>query len=58
MRNRSVNVSPGSTTTRLGPPCVNARRPNDEVRVVVERGGERRTLTVKLGEQPDKVSTP
>jgi S1-C subfamily serine protease len=38
--------------------AVNARRPNDEVRVVVERGGERRTLTVKLGEQPDKVSTP
>jgi S1-C subfamily serine protease len=38
--------------------AVNARRPNDVVRVVVERGGERRTLTVKLGEQPDKVSTP
>jgi S1-C subfamily serine protease len=38
--------------------AVNARRPNDEVQVVVERGGERRTLTVKLGEQPDKVSTP
>jgi S1-C subfamily serine protease len=38
--------------------AVNARRPNDEVRVVVERGGERRTLTVKLGEQPDKLSTP
>jgi S1-C subfamily serine protease len=38
--------------------AVNARRPNDEVRIVVERGGERRTLTVKLGEQPDKVSTP
>jgi len=32
--------------------------PIDQVRVVVERGGERRTLTVKLGEQPDKVSTP
>ncbi len=38
--------------------AVNARRPNDEVRVVVERGGERRTLTVKLGEQPEKVSNP
>ena len=38
--------------------AVNARRPNDEVRVIVERGGERRTLTLKLGEQPDKVSNP
>ena len=37
---------------------VNTRRPNDEVRVVVERGGQRRTLTVKLGEQPDQVSNP
>ncbi len=38
--------------------AVNTRRPNDSVRVIVERGGERRTLTVKLGEQPDKVSNP
>ena len=38
--------------------AVNARRPNDEVRIVVERGRERRTLSVKLGEQPDKISTP
>jgi putative serine protease PepD len=38
--------------------AVNARRPNDEVRVVVERGGERRTLTVKLSQQPEKVSNP
>jgi S1-C subfamily serine protease len=38
--------------------AVNARRPNDQVRVIVERSGERRTLTVKLGEQPDKVSNP
>jgi S1-C subfamily serine protease len=38
--------------------AVNARRPNDAVRIVVERGGERRTLTVNLGEQPDKVSNP
>jgi S1-C subfamily serine protease len=37
---------------------VNTRRPNDEVRVVVERGGQRRTLTVKLGEQPNQVSNP
>jgi S1-C subfamily serine protease len=32
---------------------VNSRRPGDEVRVVVERSGERRTLTVTLGEQPE-----
>jgi S1-C subfamily serine protease len=38
--------------------AINTRRPNDQVRVIVERGGERRTLTVKLGEQPDKVSNP
>jgi S1-C subfamily serine protease len=37
---------------------VNTRRPNDEVRVVVERGGQRLTLTVKLGEQPNQVSNP
>jgi S1-C subfamily serine protease len=37
---------------------VNARRPGDEVRVVVERGGERRTLTVKLGEQPERADNP
>jgi S1-C subfamily serine protease len=37
---------------------VNARRPGDEVRVVVERGGERRTLTVTLGEQPEQASNP
>jgi S1-C subfamily serine protease len=37
---------------------VNTHRPNDEVRVVVERGGQRRTLTVKLGEQPNQVSNP
>jgi S1-C subfamily serine protease len=35
---------------------VNARRPGDEVRVVVERGGERRTLTVTLGEQPEQAN--
>jgi S1-C subfamily serine protease len=38
--------------------AVNARRPGDEVRVVVERGGERRTLTVELGTQPDRASNP
>jgi S1-C subfamily serine protease len=37
---------------------VNARRPGDEVRVVVERGGERRTLTVKLGTQPEQANNP
>jgi S1-C subfamily serine protease len=37
---------------------VNARRPGDEVRVVVERDGERRTLTVTLGEQPEQASNP
>ena len=37
---------------------VNARRPGDEVRVVVERSGERRTLTVKLGTQPEQANNP
>ena len=37
---------------------VNARRPGDEVRVVVERDGERRTLTVTLGDQPEQADTP
>jgi putative serine protease PepD len=35
---------------------VNARRPGDQVRVVVERDGERRTLTVTLGEQPEQAN--
>jgi S1-C subfamily serine protease len=35
---------------------VNSRRPGDEVRVIVERGGERRTLTVTLGEQPEQAN--
>jgi S1-C subfamily serine protease len=38
--------------------AVNARKPGDKVFVVVERGGERRTLNVTLGAQPRKVSTP
>jgi putative serine protease PepD len=38
--------------------AVNARKPGDKVAVVVERGGDRRTLTVTLGAQPRKVSTP
>jgi S1-C subfamily serine protease len=37
---------------------VNARRPGDEVQIVVERGGDRRTLTVKLGTQPDQATNP
>jgi S1-C subfamily serine protease len=37
---------------------VNSRRPGDEVRVVIERDGERRTLTVTLGEQPEQASNP
>jgi S1-C subfamily serine protease len=37
---------------------VNARRPGDEVRVAVERDGERRTLTVTLGNQPEQASNP
>jgi S1-C subfamily serine protease len=36
---------------------VNAHQPGDEVPVVVVRDGERRTLTVKLGTQPDRVNT-
>ena len=36
---------------------VNSRRPGDDVRIVVERDGERRTLTVTLGEQPEQAST-
>jgi S1-C subfamily serine protease len=38
--------------------AVNARRPGDEVRIVVERGGDRRTLTVTLGTQPDRATNP
>ena len=38
--------------------AVNARKPGDEVRIVVERSGERRTLNVTLGAQPRRVSTP
>ena len=37
---------------------VNARRPGDEVRIVVERGGGRRTLTITLGDQPEQASNP
>jgi putative serine protease PepD len=35
--------------------AVNARRPRDELSIVVERGGDRRTLTVTLGTQPDQA---
>jgi S1-C subfamily serine protease len=38
--------------------AVNARRPGEKVRVIVVRNGERRTLTVTLGTQPDKVNNP
>jgi putative serine protease PepD len=38
--------------------AVNARTPGDKVAVVVERGGDRRTLTVTLGAQPRRVGTP
>jgi S1-C subfamily serine protease len=38
--------------------AVNARRPGDKVAVVLERGGDRRTLTVTLGAQPRRVDTP
>jgi S1-C subfamily serine protease len=38
--------------------AVNAGRPGQELRVVVQRGGQRRTLTVELGTQPDRVATP
>jgi putative serine protease PepD len=34
--------------------AVNARNPNEEVPVIVVRGGERRTLNVELGTQPNQ----
>ena len=37
---------------------VNGHRAGDELRLTVERDGERRTLTVELGTQPDQVSGP
>jgi S1-C subfamily serine protease len=37
---------------------VNAARPSQELRVLVVRNGERRTLTVELGTQPDQASGP
>ena len=36
---------------------VNSRQPDEEVDVVVERGGERRTLTVTLGTQPEQAAS-
>ncbi len=38
--------------------AVNSRRPGDELRIVVERGDDRRTLTVTLGTQPDRATNP
>jgi S1-C subfamily serine protease len=37
---------------------VNARKPGDKVKLVVVRGGERRTLNVTLGTQPQQASSP
>ena len=37
---------------------VNGRRAGDRIELVVERGGERRTLNVTLGEQPDRPAAP
>jgi putative serine protease PepD len=34
--------------------AVNDHKPGEKVQIVVERGGERRTLTVTLGEQPNR----
>ena len=53
-RHNAVSLDMWAATSRI----LDDFAKDDEVRVVVERGGERRTLTVKLGEQPDKVSTP
>jgi putative serine protease PepD len=36
---------------------VNSRQPGEKVPVVVERGGQRRTLTVTLGTQPSNASS-
>ncbi len=38
--------------------AVNAGRPGQELRIVVVRDGQRRTLTVELGTQPERVATP
>jgi len=37
---------------------VNGHRAGDKIDLVVERGGERRTLTVTLGDQPERPATP
>ena len=34
-------------------PAVSTRKPGETVKVTVERGGDRRTLTVKLGTRPE-----
>ena len=38
--------------------AVNAGQPGQEVRMVVERSGQRRTLTVELGTQPEQAAAP
>ena len=38
--------------------AVNAGKPGQKVRMVVERGGQRRTLTVELGTQPERAAAP
>ena len=61
VRQGDVIVEIGGEPVREGDDissAVNARRPGDEVRIVVERGGDRRTLTVTLGTQPDRATNP
>jgi S1-C subfamily serine protease len=47
---RAVNSSEGLSA------AVSARQPGERVSVVIDRGGDRRTLTVELGTRPDQVS--
>ena len=38
--------------------AVTARKPGEQAKVVVERGGQERTLTVQLGTRPETQATP
>jgi putative serine protease PepD len=38
--------------------AIESRKPGDEISIDVQRGGESRTLHVKLGTRPENVSTP